>query len=502
MYPSRPLRGPRLILLLAVAAAVLAESASTAADLRPFETAVADPTAFAGSDAPSAFTRARATGAAVVRLFVTWSRVAPAGSAKPAGFVATNPDDPAYDWSSVDRQVTLAVAHGLEPLLVLLSAPLWAQDRSDAQWNYADWRVDAGEFAAFAAAAGTRYRGADRGPPRVRYWQAWNEPNLAAYLNPQYAFTGPRRPDGTRFMDPRRPVAVLRYRELLNAFADAVHRVHADNLVVAGGLAPFSGRPSDLKWGGSTAPFRFMRELLCMSERPRLRQTCSVRVKFDVWAHHAYTSGDASHSATQADDASLGDLPRMKALLDAAWLHKRIAGHRRPRFWITEFSWDTAPPDPQGVPLALQARWTSEALYQSWRSGVSLLTWFLLRDQPFPAAPYQSGLWRRTNRGWGKPKPTLQAFRFPFVAYRRGAGVLTWGRTPAGQRATVLLQQKQGERWVTLRRLTPNKTGIFSGRVTAGSDAPLRAAAGGETSIPFSLRVPPDRFFYPFGTRA
>ena len=60
--------------------------------------------------------------------------------------------------------------------------------------------------------------------PRVRYWQVWNEPNITLYLKPQLATAARRRRlvprDGERVRDP-------------------VKTVHADNVVVAGGLAPF-----------------------------------------------------------------------------------------------------------------------------------------------------------------------------------------------------------------------------------------------------------------------
>jgi len=49
---------------------------------------------------------------------------------------------------------------------------------------------------------------------------------------------------------------------------------------------------------------------------------------------------------------------------------------------VTEFSWDTTPPDPKGVPVQLEARWVPQALYQAWKSGVSFFNWGGLRDQP------------------------------------------------------------------------------------------------------------------------
>src|SRR5438270_90526 len=74
---------------------------------------------------------------------------------------------------------------------------------------------------ALIGAAARRYSGAFAGLPRVRYWIAWNEPNLSSFLTPQ-----------------RNNVSANIYRALLNAFASAVKAVHQDNQVVAGQLDP------------------------------------------------------------------------------------------------------------------------------------------------------------------------------------------------------------------------------------------------------------------------
>ena len=58
---------------------------------------------------------------------------------------------------------------------------------------------------------------------------------------------------------------------------------------------------------------------------------------------------------------------------------------------MTEFSWDTSPPDPRRT-ARLHARWVAEALYRMWSAGVGLSTWFTLRDGPFGAAGRRSRL--------------------------------------------------------------------------------------------------------------
>jgi hypothetical protein len=196
----------------------------------------------------------------------------------------------------------------------------------------------------------------------------------------------------------------------------------------------------------------------------------------------------------------------MRRLLSAAVRFKRVVHTRPVRFWVTEFSWDSSPPDPRGVPSRLHARWVAEALYRMWRAGVSLVTWFQLRDEASDGRPdgqvFQSGLYSRCADGPGcdRPKLSLAAFRFPFVAFRRGRKVSVWGRTPAGRAGRVTVEQSVGRRWRRLARVRTNRDGIFSRRLRTAGRGRLRARlGGGAAAVPFSLVRPPDRQVNPFG---
>ena len=283
---------------------------------------------------------------------------------------------------------------------------------------------------------------------------------------------------------------------MLNSFADAVHAVSSGNLVVAGTLSPFGHNSKDIQ---VIAPMRFMSDLLCVSMRPPHRKTCSQRTRFDVWAQNSYTNGGPNHHAHSPADISIGDLPEMRSLLLAAKQKGTVISAKPPEFWVTEFSWDTNPPDPKGVPSALHARWVAEALYRVWQAGVSTLIWWRLQDDPIRESPYQSGFY--TVRG--QPKPSIKAFRFPFVAFRTGSGVSVWGRTPTSKPGSVIVERREGSRWVSVARLRADQYGIFS-RVLPVSATPAsafraRLISPRESSIPFSLTVPPGRRTTPFG---
>jgi hypothetical protein len=266
---------------------------------------------------------------------------------------------------------------------------------------------------------------------------------------------------------------------MVNAVADAVHGVRADNLVVAGGLAPL-GRA-----GQGPAPIRFMRDLFAQP------------VKFDVWSHHPYTSGGPTHKAAGSGNVALGNLPKMRKLLYENVRAGRVLTSRsRVQFWVTEFSWDTKGPDPKGVPMKLHARWTSEALYRMWLQGISLVTWFRIQDDPLSFSHYQSGFY--TVRG--TRKRSFRAFRFPFVAFRHPGRIALWGRTPTSRAGKVAIQVKVGRRWRSLTTVRATPAGMFRKTVrTPYAKGLVRARFARETSVPFSLTRPPDRWVNPFG---
>jgi len=454
------------------------EQALAFGNARPLRTGFLDPTAFGGPSADRSVLRARRAGATLVRLLLAWKAVAPDPPADPE-----DPEDPAYQWQSIDQQVVDAVRGGLDPLIYISASVPWA--RGAAVGLPGTWPSPA-RFADFARATARRYSGtfvptgATVALPRVRFWQAWNEPNAGRELAPQ-------RVKG-------RPVSPARYRRMVNAFADAVHGVNASNLVVAGGLGPFGHDSKDIQ---VVAPMQFMSTLLCVSRRAPHRKTCSQRTRFDVWAHNPYTNGGPNWHAHSANDASIGDLPEMRALLAAAERAGTITSARTPKFWVTEISWDTSPPDPQGVPAALHARWVAEALYRMWQAGVSAVIWFRLQDDLLRRSPYQSGFFTAA----GQAKHSLEAFRFPFVAFRSGSAVTVWGRTPFGGSGSVIVERQSGKRWISIARLHADRHGIFSQALSAQAATALRArlVSSSETSIPFSLTVPPDRPATPFG---
>ncbi|MFL5941915.1 MAG: cellulase family glycosylhydrolase [Gaiellaceae bacterium] len=476
---------------LAVAGAIFALAAVTASagsahgvrtystgGTAPLATALADPWLFNSSQRERALAMTRAAGASYVRLTVSWSSIAP--SVRPDGFVATDPTSKGYNWSNYDAIVKQVEDAGLTPILDIEATPKWAFAKRPKAPNAGTPRVS--DLGAFAKAIAKHYDGSGSAPA-VHVFQVWNEPNVSLYLN---------------------PVKASVYRSMVNAFAASVHGVNSKNLVVAGALDPFGHKRSKKQRWNSVAPLAFMRSLLCVSKGKHPHSTCRTSVHFDAWSHHPYTFGGAFGHARNPDDVELGDLPKMRTLLRAALRFHHIRSTNGVRFWITEFGWDTNPPRRHAAPMGLASRWTAESLYQAWRSGVSLLTWFGLQDRG-GKSPYQSGLFRHASSlARARVKPVRTAFRFPFVAYLGRGKVTVWGRDATSNKQTATIQLRRGTHghWRTVARIRANKFGIFKAslRLKATKKSWLRASAPGSgTSLAFSLTVPHDPHIGPWG---
>jgi hypothetical protein len=206
-----------------------------------------------------------------------------------------------------------------------------------------------------------------------------------------------------------------------------------------------------------------------------------------------------------AQEASLGDLPRMRKLLLSAYRAGKVRSHGPPGFWVTEFGWDTKPPDPGGVPLARHARWSAEAMYRMWQADISAMVWFKLRDDPFNGdwgAGFQGGAFLNTTDLYANEqrKPVADVLRFPFVAVPEGGRVSVWGRTPHSRSGKVTIELKQGSAWRSIANLNAGSHGIFRLRLNGRHGATLRArVAGSPASYPFKAVHTSDVPVRPFG---
>jgi hypothetical protein len=466
-------------LRLLVAAVVVLSIAASAPPARAQGLTIgfsADPALTGNSPAADAIwtPRAVAEGAGMVRVNVVWSQVAPL--VRSSSFDPAEPASPGYNWSVADAAVRDLSSHGLQVLLNVTGAPTWAEGPNPPPGiQPGTWRPDAAQFASFATAAAVRYDGRFPDPlhpgaflPRVRYWQPWNEPNLSLYLSPQW----------TQARGGWAPASPVIYRQLLNAFYTAVKRVSSSNFVVTAGTAPYGDAPG----GERMPPVAFDRTLFCLHGNARLTPVrCPDPPHLDAVSHHPYGIDGPLWHALNPDDAAVPDVYKIARVLRAA----EQVGHVKPagpkRLWATEISWDSSPPDPDGVPVAEQARWIEQALYVLWRQGVDTVLWLQIVDAPpIPSygSTYQSGLYYLD----GTAKPAAQAFRFPFVTRRRDRGhIEAWGRAPRGGKLTI--EQRRRGRWAVLRRLAVRTDQVFTAVLPVRGSAALRAQSDPDTSL-------------------
>jgi len=471
-------KGMRWIALSLVCAAVTGVAATaspartamlsvTTGPTPPIRSALFDPI-FRTSQQTTAFAMASRAGATYARIGVLWTSVAPL-TLPSKGFHPADPASPYYRWSRLDATVAAALANNVQPIFDIWGPPDWAYEVQPGSWTGGSPKLEA--LGDFATALASHYRDS------VHAFSVWNEPNFTRNLYPQ---------------DP------TYYRSMVNAVADSVHAVNPANLALAGELAPYKHAASPTDKNTPIPPLDFMRTMLCISNTTPAQRTCNTPAKFDVWTHHPYSDTGPFGQATASGGVELGDLPKMKSLLQTAQNLGAISSAKPVQLWVTEIGWSSNPPNTKGVPIGLETRWVAETYYQMWKSGVTLGTWFLLQDLP-RSTPYQSGLYfNSADVSRAVAKPMLMPFRFPFVAYlRAGGNVQIWGRDATSDLRAVAIQQRigTGGAWQTVATITSNSYGIFRATLSLGAKSTyfLRAVAPGSgNSAAFSLTVPPN----------
>ena len=323
----------------------------------------------------------------------------------------------------------------MQPVVVadgLQSVPGWFEgpgrpSPSDAA-RPGTWRPSAAAFGDFAHALATRYGGTwmDGGGtvPRVRYFQAYNEPNLPEYLSPQWVGATPASPEV--------------YRAMLNSFYDGVKGVHPDDVVVSGALAPYGDPPV----GRRLPPLYFARRLLCVGGDVQLRARRCPRQAQSIWV------------------TELG--------------------------WDVEPAFD--PPPWRPVTPAVQARYLATALALLWSDHVGAVFWFNLRDyETITNFTTGSGLfgWSPDVRT-DQPKPSYTAFRFPLTGFLSGRRTEVWGRAPAPG-PVVLERGYRSGAWRPLATLQAGPDLVFTAVERLPFGAQLRAVQGAGTSLPWSV---------------
>jgi hypothetical protein len=410
----------------------------------------------ATTEAEGAINAWAAAGVDVVRIHARWIDVSPGPNRmhRPAGFGVANHRSRRYDWATLDRAIDLTRAAGMKVMLSVTGpGPLWT---SLAPWRRNPrYKPSPRLYAQFARAVATRYR------DRVDRYLIWNEPNIAGWLEPQQTCVA------RRVCFPASPHI---YRGLVRAARPAIERADPGAQVLLGELAPRGHRAISTR--SPVSPLPFLRELACVNRRYKRMRSGPCRgfrpARADAFGYHPHgVELGPEDPNPDTDQAQIGDIPRLFAVLDRLTGMGRIVAPRR-KFdvYLTEFGYQTSPPDHDvGITLGQQSRYLQQAAYMAWRlPRVRNLTQYQWRDEPVIVrgrgvktySGWQSGL-RYVN---DKPKPAFRGFLEPFVIDlgRRGGVARFWGqiRPGSGARTVTVLRLRPGQR--VFRKVATVKT--------------------------------------------
>jgi hypothetical protein len=360
-------------------------------------------------------------GVGLVRYMVNWRQVAPT---KPRH--ATNPGDPAYDWTDLDAALGALHAHGTTVLATIVRTPAWASG------GLASNAVPTSKYAlaGFVVAVAKRY-------PWLRLWEIWNEPNLQSFLTPN---------------SPQ-----LYVQRLLNPAYVALHALNPANRVAGGATSPRSTSTG-------LSPVAFMRGMH------------AAHARLDAYSHHPYavTRGETPFAFARGvcryctGVLTMANLPRLVREVQRDFGPKRI--------WLTEYGYETNPPDPKGVSWASQGRYVAEAAQRAAATPyVDLLVHFMLVDEGRPNG-WQSGLVSST----GQFKPGFNSFMLPIaVASRSGTRTTIWGQVRPGLGPrTYQLQRLTSAGWAPIGApALTDRTGTYTRVVSASAGTRFRVVS-------------------------
>jgi hypothetical protein len=441
----------------------------------------------------------RGLGADVVKIAISWRELANGG--KPS-----NPDDPnaypAAKWAPYDAAVQGAAARGLGVFLnVNGPAPDWASKGSSGTT-----RPNAGAFAHFARAVGTRYSGSFVPPggapvpapgggggggnppcivpplcgsamtaqagalPAVKLWSVWNEPNLPVFLLPQRSSTKSHY-----------PVSPTLYRSLYRAaYSGLAASGHGKDTILLGELLPVGKSSHTTR--SSIRPLDFLRELACVDRHYHAYRGSNAKArgctKFKALplsgiAYHPYAlAGGPTKRPPSSDDATIGTLSRVTRVVDRLRARKRFAGPSHPPLWLTEFGVQTDPPDYLfGAPIKRVPTYLgmAERIAEHNRRVYSYSQYPLVDDRT--TSGFQSGL-RFAN---GNAKPGIyNEYKMPIFVRRSGSSSVSfWGGVRAADNGgSVTLYSRVGRKGafkVLKKTVKLGKRGYFEVRVRASS---------------------------------
>jgi hypothetical protein len=405
-----------------------------------------------GEDPAAAMAEIKALGVDVVRTNIAYYRIYRESDQerKPDSFDAREPDSAQYDWSAIDRLINLADRNGLRVLATVTGPGPNFTSGSPRKCRRVPCaiRPSARGFGAFVQAVAKRYRG------QIDYYSLWNEPNLSRWIRPQ----------GRRSRNVQKEGII--YRKLWQAGYKQIARYDRPrrNRVLFGEVAAIGD------------PLPLIQTALCLDRdnrplrgRDRRLAKCGnfKRMNIGGIAVHPYNFGGFGRRGPQTKTGSstalpIAYMPRLHRLTKQAVRRKRMRSQGR-RVFITEYGYQTRPPDPNGVSLRNQAEFINETDRLTYGDRLVKTTAQYELVDVREAREYNSGLRFTRRSGDAERKPAYEAYRLPLVVTKRSSNkVEIYGQVrPGSGRRPVQIQILRRGEWERVKDVRTNGRGFL-----------------------------------------
>jgi len=326
-----------------------------------------------------------------------------------------------YFEDRLDYIVEGALNREIEPQLVILSTPAWANGGKGLRYP----PTDPDDISGFIYNLVDRYRG------RVRYFEIWNEPDVAAYWPP-----GPN---------------AGQYMSLLRVAYTAAKRANPNAVVISGGLV-----------GNDTSYLQSMYD-------------AGARDYFDRLGLHLYSGGNGPYEPEQPYNARWNyyGIDDLKAVMDAN-------GDRDKHIWMSEFGWQTSTGGLWPVSEAVQAQYVGQAyqrLFEDFPYIDAMCLYDVRDDGTNPANPeHRFGFLRHNYSRKPAYYTYLGSSRELWPSPRLSANKVTVGYLQNQAGVYVTLPSGWGESSVTIQSLGCGLTSWTDVLSTTSTQTPVSAA--------------------------
>jgi hypothetical protein len=264
-------------------------------------------------DVVKEFAAAKNTGAKWVRVETIWSEIAPN---KPSD--QTDPDNPAYEWTTPDLFFKTAKANGQYVIWIVRGAPAWASAISGVG-NHDTAPMDTLTYGAFCQALTLKYLPQAKTAGLKMAVEFWNEPNIGQAWLPFGMDGSSRQTQSTEFANRVIKPGFRGIRAAIDQLGSGYATTDVD--ILAGGLA--GAVPSS---DNTTTPDEFA----------SYWYTAGAKGYFDAISDHPYAFSDHIQTSINEIFSSYG-FDRLRALRQVMISNDDADK----KIWCTEIGWPT-----------------------------------------------------------------------------------------------------------------------------------------------------------------